>query len=56
MTNDDIKANAGRPDADEMIPFNREKLAQIGRMVIGNRSIQEFCEERDLSRSLEANY
>lgn len=52
MTNDDIKANASRPDANEMIPFNREKLAQIGRMVIGNRSIQEFCEERELSRSL----
>lgn len=52
MTNDDIKANASGPDADEMIPFNRERLAQIGRMVIGNRSIQEFCEERGLSRSL----
>ncbi len=52
MTNDDAKASASRPDADEMITFDREKLAQIGRMVIGNRSILEFCEERDLSRSL----
>ena len=52
MTNDDIKASASRPDAEEMITFDRKKLAQIGRMVIGNRSIQEFCEERELSRSL----
>lgn len=52
MTKDDIKASASRPSAEEMITFDREKLAQIGRIVIGNRSIQEFCEERDLSRSL----
>lgn len=52
MRNAEIKANASRPDAEEMIEIDRPKLAQIGRMIVGNRSIQEFCAERDLSRSL----
>lgn len=52
MRNGEIKANASRPDAEEMIEMDRPKLAQIGRMIVGNKSIQMFCEERDISRSL----
>lgn len=32
--------------------FDPQRLAQIGRAVIGNRSIQEFCNDTSLSRSL----
>lgn len=52
MRNAEIKADASRSDAEEMIEMDRSRLAQIGRMIVGNKSIQTFCEERDISRSL----
>lgn len=39
-------------DKSDAARFDSQKLAQLGRAVIGERSIQEFCKETSLSRSL----
>lgn len=53
MTTTDRKIPEDRSHArGTTAPFDPAKLAQIGRALLGDQSIQEFCSERGLSRSL----
>lgn len=46
------KENACNTDLLPRLVFDAQALAQIGRAVVGDRTIQKFCQETALSRSL----
>lgn len=46
------KDEIGPVDGSDTVKFNSQRLAQLGRAVVGERSVQEFCKETSLSRSL----
>lgn len=39
-------------DGSDGISFNPQRLAQLGRTVVGDQTVQEFCQKTSLSRSL----